>query len=138
MEVIKTLRENGTYRSSIVFDPKKYPEDVSLTKQQYKDDCDINVIMKRAKKGIMPNLTTLKPRFDDVSHIGDYSTIMNTLVKADQEFAKLPAHLRNKFDNDPAKLQKFMYDENNYDEAVKLGICNPKAQEPEPDPVPVV
>jgi phage internal scaffolding protein len=43
----------------------------------------------------------------------------------------LPAQIRSRFDNDPAKLIDFLENEQNHDEAIKLGLVNPPGEMPQ-------
>lgn len=104
------------------------------TKQEFKDECDINVLMKRYQKtGLFPQHPGSVPRY--VSNIGmpDYQDSLNIVMKAESEFAGLNSELRKRFDNDPAKFLAFVNDEANAEELVKLGLR--EAPKPEPGPV---
>lgn len=95
----------------------------SLTVQSFAEEADINVIMDRyGVTGQMP-LNPKTPMYGDFTEVTDYQTSMNAIVKAQRDFMELPAKLRSRFDNNPQKLLEFMEDEDNLDEAVKLGLC---------------
>lgn len=107
----------------------------SLTQQQFKDESDINVLFERFQDTgfyydplTAVNGSKVAPRFDDFSNIdpSDYMHAQNILVNAREQFNALPAEIRERFNYDPALLLKFVSDEANYDEAVKLGIVIPK------------
>lgn len=111
----------------------------SRTKQEFKDECDINVLMKRYQKtGLFPQYPGQEPRY--VSNIGvpDYQESLNIVMKARSEFESLNSELRKRFDNDPAKFLAFVNDEKNGDELVKLGLRERPAPAPEPVQVQVV
>jgi len=100
-------------------------EDASLTQQHFADECDINNILERFNvTGLLPQ-NPLSPRYGDFSGIDDYHSALNAVMAAEDEFDTLPAQIRARFDNEPAKLIDFLSDENNRDEAVKLGLVNP-------------
>lgn len=104
------------------------------TKQEFKDECDINVLMKRYQKtGLFPQYPGQTPRY--VSNIGmpDFQQAMEIVKRAEEEFAGLNSELRKRFDNDPAKFLAFVNDEANGDELIKLGLR--EAPKPEPGPV---
>lgn len=106
----------------------------SLTKQEFKDECDINVLMKRYQKsGLFPQYPGQVPRY--VSNIGapDFLEAQNLVIKAREEFMSLNSELRKRFDNDPAKFLAFVSDEKNSEELVTLGLR--EAPKPEPGPV---
>lgn len=103
-------------------------------------ECDINAIVARnAVKGFQKELTGKEHYFADVSNIPDYRGAMTAIARANEEFARLPSYIRNRFDNDPAKLIDFVNDKRNRKEAEKLGLVKiiengveyaPKKEEP--------
>lgn len=114
---------------------KMFPEP-SLTKQEFRDECDINLLMQRYKRtGLFPQHPGESPRY--VSNIGmpDYQESLNIVMTAQSEFAALNSDLRKRFDNDPAKFLAFVNDPDNADELVKLGLR--EAPKPPAEPVEV-
>jgi phage internal scaffolding protein len=104
-------------------------EDASLAQQHFKEECDINNILKQFNiTGQMPE-GTLSPRYGDFTGIGDYHSALNKVIAAEDEFMSLPADLRARFENDPAQLIEFLDNNQNYDEAVKLGLVEKKPVE---------
>lgn len=105
------------------------------TKQEFKDECDINVLMKRYQKtGLFPQYPNAgKAQF--VSNIGmpDYQESLAIVMEANDMFSRLNSELRKRFDNDPAKFLGFVNDPANADELVKLKLR--EAPKPEPGPV---
>jgi len=98
---------------------------LSLCQQQFKKDCDINVIVKKyMKDGELTHLNKKKGVYADLSHITDYHQSMEKVVKANQAFAELPSAVRNRFSNDPSQLLTFLQDPNNLDEGIKLGLLD--------------
>lgn len=93
-----------------------------LTVQAYKDETDINVMMRRFKvTGQLP-VNAQEARYGDFSSPVDFQEALNRVIAARSEFDRLPADLRDRFGNDPARLLAFLSDERNADEAVKLGL----------------
>lgn len=110
-------------------------EEPSLTQQHFKDETDINNILRQFNiTGLLPE-APLSPRYGDFTGISDYHTALNAVIAAEDGFAGLPAELRARFGNDPAQLIDFLADENNRSEAEKLGLVIPKASENEPSTV---
>lgn len=98
----------------------------TLTQQQFKEEADINYIAERfLKTGQLPQVPQM-PTPGDFEGIFDFQTAMNTIAHAKQEFMKLPAKVRSRFDNDPAKLLQFLNDDENRKEAEILGLVQPK------------
>lgn len=99
------------------------------TKQSFKDECDINVIMRRYQKtGVLPMSQRLEPRYADITGV-DFQSAMDLVANARTAFEELPASIRTRFENDPAKLLDFVHDEDNYAEAAELGLLDMKAVE---------
>ena len=104
-------------------------EEPSLTQQHFKDETDINNILRQFNvSGMLPE-APLSPRYGDFTGIGDYHSALNAVIAAEDSFMALPAQLRARFENDPAQLIDFLSDENNRSEAEKLGLLEvPKAE----------
>ena len=97
-------------------------EEPSLAQQHYKDECDINTILERFNiTGLLPE-SPLSPKYGDFSGITDYHSALNAVIAAQDQFDGLPAQIRARFENEPAKLIEFLEDENNRPEAEKLGL----------------
>lgn len=105
-------------------------DDVDWAQQQFKEEADINQIMARALAGLPLSPDQVNTRaavFGDVSAIGDFQTVSDLLVAAQAGFDSLSAKVRDRFQNDPALLLRFLQDVDNREEAVKLGLVNPPA-----------
>ena len=99
------------------------------THQSFKNECDINVIMKRAMAtGVMP-VASRVAQYGDFSSVKDYQQSLDLVISAQDMFAAMPSHVRARFNNDPASLLQFVNDKANFDEAVKLGLIEAKAPE---------
>ena len=103
-------------------------EEASLAQQQFKDECDINNILRQFNiSGELPN-APVSPRYGDFTGISDYKTALDRVIAADEEFMNLPATIRARFENEPANLIEFLDNEENRLEAEKLGLVAPKEQ----------
>lgn len=99
-----------------------------LTKQSFKDESNINFIMKKYQKtGTVNFVANTQPEFMEIPAI-DFMSAMNTVIRANEMFGDMPSSLRKRFNNDPAEYLAFMEDPSNLDEMVKLGL----AKYPEP------
>ncbi len=97
-------------------------EEPSLAQQHFKDECDINNILRQFNiTGLLPE-SPLSPRYGDFTGIGDYHTAMNRVFAAQDEFEALPAQIRARFGNDPAQLIEFLENSDNRPEAEELGL----------------
>lgn len=103
--------------------------DPSRTKQSFKDECDINTILKRFNiTGELPN-NVRAPQYGDFEGVFDYQSAMNAVIEASAAFMEMPAHVRKRFGNDPAAFVDFCSDESNRAEAEKLGLVVPKVDQ---------
>lgn len=114
----------------------------SMTRQEFAQDADINVLMGRyIATGVIPPAVR-QGYFADVDAC-DYQSAMELVKTADLLFDQLPSKIRERFANDPSRLMAFMDDPSNRDEAVSLGILDaPRASQESrgeaftPNPVP--
>ena len=103
---------------------QKHFPNPSLTKQCFKDDCDINKIIDRCTQlGVDPSqLRNGKPFYGDFSELPSYQESLQTVMTAEEQFSKLPAKVRHRFENDPSKLIDFVMDPSNLEESYDLGL----------------
>lgn len=101
-------------------------EDVA--QQQFKNEVDMNTIVKRFGYALELNVGAAGPgEFGDFSAGVDFQAAMNRVVEAQQAFARLPAALRARFGNDPARFLDYVHSSDNVAEAVELGILDRSA-----------
>jgi phage internal scaffolding protein len=113
-------------------------QEPTRAQQHHKEECDINVILRKfGKTGTLP-INPSEALYPDFSDAVDYHTALNQIIASEREFDLLPSHIRKHFDNDPAKLVYFMQDKKNYDEAVNLGLIAKKPAFTEPEIQPTV
>lgn len=123
-----TLRENGSKRVRTI------NEEPTLAQQQFKDQCDVNQIMKKyLKTGTITHINnTRQGVYADLSQVPlDYQEALNTVIRAKDAFQEVPSHIRLRFQNDPGQMLRFLADPANQEEAIKLGLMvrKPKTQE---------
>ena len=96
----------------------------SRTKQSFRDECDINNILRKFNvTGQLP-IGSVQPQYGDFSGVTDYQSALNAVMAAQDSFLALPAKVRAKFDNDPALFVEFASDEANKDEMKALGLLS--------------
>lgn len=114
----------------------------SMTKQSFVAECDINNIVRDFTPQMMAQLTLANlesGRYQDLPAETDYQAMIETTRRVQQDFESLPAKIRARFNNDPAKFLEFFNDPANQDEAIKLGLAvdtRPRSEEPPPAPPP--
>lgn len=104
-------------------------EEPSLTQQQFAEDADLNVIMKRygVTDGAIPP-GALDPRyFGDFTDAPDFRQALDTVRDANEKFQALPADIRNRFLNRPDLLWAWVNDPANQEEAVRIGLLSKQA-----------
>lgn len=105
--------------------------DQGKTQQQFANEVNINEIMAKAKRGIMPEFKQSQPVYADVSgEEYDFQVAQNIIVQANQMFLELPEKIRERFNNDPAKLLDFVNNPDNKAEAEVLGLLPKKTTNP--------
>jgi len=110
-------------------------KDPTMTRQEFKEECDINNIMERFGLGYEAPAVPDFPTSVDYSEFAlDYHSAMNLVKQAQDEFMTLPAAVRDRFGHDPGRVLAFLEDPNNREEAVKLGLVNPPATAPQASP----
>lgn len=106
----------------------------SRTQQEFADECDINVIMRRyGRTGQLPNLN-LQGVYGDFAEIPDYMEALNTVLKAQADFAELPATVRERFQHNPGAMLQFLSDPKNREEAIKIGLIDNPVNPPDSPP----
>ena len=130
--IIRTVF-NRTRDCDIVF------TEPSMTQQQFAEDCDLNNIVDKnfnlkdpsfvTKLQLSSGQSKREPIYGDFSGVSDYQSALNLVKTANEQFYSLPSKVRDRFSNDPQKLLEFCEDPANYDEGVKLGIYQSKAEQ---------
>lgn len=106
----------------------------SMTKQSFKKECDVNVILKKyGQTGVIPHINASPGVYADVSNVPDFATAHNMVVESQARFNTLSKEVRAKF-RGPLDLLAFLSDGKNRDEAIRLGLVNKPAAPTAPAP----
>lgn len=109
----------------------------SMTKQAFKEECNVNTILAKYKKtGMIEHLNRAQGQYGDYSQYADYQTAVNQVMAAETLFSGLPATLRSRFKNDPQEFLDYVQDPSNEKEMIELGLA--RAPEDAPAPLPDV
>jgi len=101
-----------------------YFTDPSLTKQAYKDECDINVIMTNwEKSGVLTHTPRTQGEYRDLGSSFDYHAACNQALAAQAAFDSLSGTVRARFSNDPGRFLDFVQDPRNIPEMISLGLA---------------
>lgn len=106
-------------------------------KQSFKDECDINRIVKQfSLTGQIRHINSKAAQgaYMDLPDDLDFQSALEIIRQGETSFATLPAHVRDRFNNDPAQFLGFMADPANQDEIIRLGLATdrrpPKVETP--------
>lgn len=103
----------------------------TLAKQEFKEECDINTILKRFNiTGELPQGVRM-PTFGDFVPVGTFHEAANAIAVAREAFDELPAEVRRRFANDPGEFVAFCSDPKNLEEARGLGLVPPLELKPD-------
>lgn len=101
--------------------------DPSMTKQSFKNECDINNILKKhAKTGLINHVNQYEGNYDVATSL-DFKQAMDLVTSAQQMFDDLPSSVRDRFQNDPAQFLDFVQNPDNAQEMVKMGLATASA-----------
>lgn len=91
-------------------------------KQEFKDECDINVLLRRFNvTGQLPQGVRM-PTYGDFDVVTDFHSAANAIAQARESFELMPAEVRRRFNNDPGEFVDFCSNPVNREQAVKLGL----------------
>jgi hypothetical protein len=108
-------------RVKLVFTQEDY--DNSIVEQSHKDEVNINNIVKKHGMELIGKVAALqKFEFDDVTG-NDFQESMNAIIKARDTFESVPSSIRKQFDNDAAKFMDFVYNPDNQDKLIEMGLA---------------
>lgn len=107
-------------------------KDESRAIQSAAEECDINTIVRRfGLTGELPGNIQM-PQSGDFAGVGDFHSAMNVVRAAQDEFMRVPAEIRARFNHDPQLFSEFFNDPSNQDEAIRMGLATRKVVEPPP------
>lgn len=102
--------------------------DDGMTRQEFKDECDINVLLAHYERtGQFFHLNGGTPQYLDVSEVPDFAGALAIVEKAREAFMQLPAKARAEFDNDPGKFVAYAEDPANLPRMREWGLAPPAA-----------
>lgn len=104
----------------------------SMTQQQFKDECDINNILRRyADYGTCDHIMRKEGRYVDCSDITakTFQEHLDFMLDFEEHFDSLPEKVREFFDDDPTMLMEYLADGKNYDKLTELGVLKRKDSE---------
>lgn len=95
----------------------------SMAKQSFKNECDINNIVKRYHTtGMISHISRSKPFYGDFIDSLEYRTALDKIREADALFDALPATIRAEFKNDPSSFLEFCQNPENKEKMLQMGL----------------
>ncbi|AXH77007.1 MAG: internal scaffolding protein [Microviridae sp.] len=127
---MSNVRQGGKLSSAFVpHDPVDvYFDEPSRTRQEFADECDINVLMRKFEAtGVVSHVADREPMYLDLSDgVPDLARALDIVREATTSFMSLPARARAEFDNDPVKFVAFCQNPDNGDKLVEWGLAVPR------------
>jgi len=97
-------------------------------------ETDVNNIMRKYEKtGILTHVARYAGEYGDFSGVPDYKEGLERIMAANEMFDSLPARLRDRFGNDPAKFIDFATNPENLDELRTMGLAPMEAPHRNPN-----
>lgn len=118
--------DNTSSIKDVYTDPKK-AEDINSpdhdpTQQQFKDSCDINIIMSKVQAGQELPEPSAFMSYEDVSNVPDLMTSKNLIIKAMNNFLTMPIEVRKRYEHNPELFINALVDPEEKEFLTKHGI----------------
>lgn len=99
-------------------------EDPSLAQQQFREETDINTIVRNfLKTGVLPD-TVKMPSYGDFTGPSEYKAALDFVLAAEDVFMSLPADVRREFNDDPGEYASAPYSDEGVEKLIKLGLVS--------------
>lgn len=103
-----------------------FPEE-TLTQQEFKEECDLNNIVKKFTPNELAERIKGDPQYGQFADPNDFQESLHLIMHAEEQFAGLPATVRERFHNSAREFLAFAQDGQNAEEMATLGLMDPKA-----------
>lgn len=130
MPKFRTAYEPG---DSSAIDALDCSNDPGATKQEFREECDINTIMAQyTVTGVVP-ANVAAAQYGDFAEAPDYFRAQNILREAEAQFMSLPSAIRDEYKNNAGLFLEALHDEKNMSKFQEYGLL--RAVEAKPAPV---
>lgn len=133
---VRNLAKGGETREALLKLRKEPKYNDGRTKQAFKDQCDINKMLKKAQQtGSLSHLMKYpEATYGEFDGEFDLLTAHEKMAKADTIFADLPSEIRGEFNNNPLEFVKFAGDPANNSKLRELlpALAKPGSYFPNP------
>lgn len=105
-------------------------DDDDETVQSFKEECDIRKIIARYDQtGVIQHVNKTVGEYLDLTggvhtSVNEYKTAMDLVTSSQQNFERLPAEVREKFNNDPGKFLEFATNPENVESMQEMGLAS--------------
>jgi len=123
------VTQRNRFRRRVTFDTGRD----TYVQQQFKEDADINNIIRRFGIGQLP--VVHEGVYGDFTGITDYRSAVAAVARAEEGFMRLPAEARDRFGNDPGKFLEYA---EQVSEAELIEVCGLQGRKEQPKVAPVV
>lgn len=117
------------YTQKAIRRPKTKNDEPSKTDQTFKDDADVNVVLRRFMKTGDQSIFRQGGSYSDVSEVPDLLEAHLQIQRAKEAFDLLPSDIRKKLKNNPLMLEQYLADPANHEEARDLGLLRARPQD---------
>lgn len=102
--------------------------EVSMTKQSFKEECDINTILRQYQMtGVITHVNEAQPQYADLPEPLEYQEALHKVQEAEAAFYRLPKEVRDRYGNEPAGLLQALANPAEADFLRQQGILNAPA-----------
>lgn len=120
-------------RVSIAFLDENGDQALGLTKQCFKDECDVlNIISRHDRTGLIDHVNNAVAQYGDYSEVNEYRESLDKVIQANAAFMEIPAHIREMFQNDAGNFFEFATNPKNADKLVELGLAEARPESSRP------
>lgn len=134
MSDVKTPLLADFYKTNGAPKPVHHPGGPSLTRQEFADECDLNILMKRYEghaiggPGLLPPHEAMFVDFSEIpTNLLEY---MDQMKRAEDAFMTLPAPVRKEFENSAHAFVEFASDPENLPQMRTWGLAPPPKASP--------
>lgn len=97
--------------------------EVSRTKQSFRDECDVNLIVKNhGRNGVVSHFNGAEPSFGDYTEAVDLKAAMDRVFEANETFASLPSAVRRVAGESPVEMLAMLQDPDGANDLVDAGL----------------
>lgn len=116
-------------RVSIQFLEEDGTQALGLTKQCFKDECDVlNIISRHDRTGLIDHVNNAVAQYGDYSEINEYRESLDLVMQAQQSFGEIPSNIREMFNNDPGSFFEFATNPENHEKMAELGLAEARPE----------